>query len=339
MRMTDLIKKTLPAVILIAAFAIAVHYVYFIFPFYSKKAEVVMTIEHGTPVSQIADELKRDEVIDNPTLFKAIARARGADRKLKAGRYRFEKNQSEAATVSMLVRGSTLAERVTIPEGLTLRQIASILSREASIDSSRFISLATDRALIESLGIKTGTLEGYLFPDTYNIFWRMHPERVIKMMVARLFEVFNDDHREQATRIGYTIHQILIMASMVEREAKLPEERALIAGVLYNRIKIDMPLQCDATVQYALAEYKEVLVYADLNVNSRYNTYLYYGLPPGPIGNPGAGSILGALYPEETNYLYYVAKGDGSHIFSRTKQEHARAKVEARLSRQSTRRE
>lgn len=336
--MVDLIRKALPVVILITAFAIAVHYVYFIFPFHSKKAEIVITIEHGTPVSDIAGELKMSGVIDNPALFKAIARARGVDRMLKAGRYRFEKNQSEATTVSMLVRGSTLAERVTIPEGLTLKQVASLLLREASIDSSRFVSLSTDTGFIETLGIKARSLEGYLFPDTYNIFWKMDPARVIKMMVTRLRGIFNDAHQEQAKRMGYTVHEILTMASMVEREARLPEERALIAGVLYNRIRIDMPLQCDATVQYALPEYKEVLIYADLHVNSPYNTYLYYGLPPGPIGNPGAGSILAALYPEETDYLYYVAKGDGSHIFSRTKQEHARAKVEARLTRQSTRR-
>jgi len=338
MRMFSALKWVLPIVILVSALAIAVHYVYFTFPFHSKKTEVVLTIEPGTSVAQIANDLTRTEVIDSPALFKAIARTRGVDRKLKAGTYIFEKGQSEAKTVSMLARGSTVGERVTIPEGLTFRQIASLLSREASVDSIRFVFLSSDEAFIKSLEVKAKSLEGYLFPDTYNIFWRMDAAQVIRMMVGRLFEIFDETHQEQANRMGSTLHHVLTMASMVEREAMVSVERPLIAGVLYSRLRMGMPLQCDATVQYALPKHKELLTYRDLEVKSPYNTYLHRGLPPGPICNPGASSIEAALYPEETECLYYVALGDGSHIFSRTKREHARAKVEARLNKQAMRR-
>ena len=338
MRLLDTMKWGLPIVMLATALAILIHYVYFIFPLYSKKAEVLMIIEPGATVAQIASDLTRTEVIDNPALFKAIARTRGAERKMKAGRYKFEKGQSEAMTVAMLAKGSTVGERVTIPEGLTFRQIGSLLSREASVDSVRFVSLSTDEAFIKSLGVKAVNLEGYLFPDTYNIFWRMEAARVIRMMVGRLLEVFDETHQEKAIRMKSTLHRILTMASMVEREAMVSKERPLIAGVLYNRLRIGMALQCDATVQYALPKHKELLTYRDLEVKSAYNTYLHRGLPPGPICNPGADAIQAALCPEDTEYLYYVALGDGSHIFSRTKREHARAKVEARLNKQAMRR-
>lgn len=337
--MLNTIKWGLPIVMLATALVILVHYVYFIFPLHSEEAEVVMIIEPGTTVAQIASDLTRTEVIDNPGLFKAIARTRGADRKMKAGRYKFERGQSEAMIVAMLAKGSTVGERVTIPEGLTFKQIGPLLSREASVDSMRFVSLCTDEAFIKSLGVKATNLEGYLFPDTYNIFWRMDPVRVIRMMVGRLFDVFDETCQEQAIRMESTLHRILTMASMVEREAMVSGERPLIAGVLYNRLRIGMALQCDATVQYALPKHKELLTYRDLEVKSAYNTYLHRGLPPGPICNPGAGAIQAALYPEDTEYLYYVALGDGSHIFSRTKHEHARAKVEARLNKRTMRRD
>lgn len=337
--MLNTVKWALPIVMLATALAIAVHYVYFTFPFHSEKTEVIMVIEPGTTVAQIASDLTRTEVIDNPALFKAIARTRGVDRGLKAGRYRFERGQSEAMTVAILAKGSTVGERVTIPEGLTVRQIGSLLSREASVDSIRFVSLSTDEAFIKSLEVKVTNLEGYLFPDTYNIFWRMDAARVIGMMVGRLFEIFDETHQEQAIRMGNTLHHILTMASMVEREAMVSGERPLIAGVLYSRLRMGMPLQCDATVQYALPKHKELLTYRDLEVKSAYNTYLHRGLPPGPICSPGASSIEAALYPEDTEYLYYVALGDGSHLFSRTKREHARAKVEARLNKQTMRRD
>lgn len=331
------IRPVLP-MLFAAAVGISIHYTYFIIPGPRTDGPVTFTVEPGASLSRIAGDLTRAEVIDNPALLKLLARARGTDRQLKAGRYHFDRGQSEALTVAMLVQGGDTGERVTIPEGFTLEQIASVYGRESTVDSSEFISLARNGAFIESLGIRASSLEGYLFPDTYDIPWGMPPSEVIRMMVGRLHDILTDEHRKHLNRSEYTLHEVLTMASMVEREAMTAEERPLIAGVLYNRLKMGMLLQCDATVQYSLPEHKDVLLYADLEAQSPYNTYIHYGLPPGPIANPGEGAIMAALYPVKTDYLYYVARGDGSHIFSRTQQEHARAKVQARMNRQTTRR-
>ncbi len=336
--MSEVFKWGMPALMVVAAFGIALHYTYFVFPVGQSEGSVVVTVAPGASVARIAEDLTTARVIDNPTLFRILVRARGVERELKAGRYRFAENQSEAETVSMLVEGGVTGERVTIAEGLTLVQIASVFWQKVSLDSSRFLELAHDRTFIESLGVKSSSLEGYLFPDTYEVPWGADPSQVIRTMVARLLEVLGPDHTDQLARSKYTLHEILTMASMVEREAKVSEERPLIAGVLYNRLETGMPLQCDATVQYALPKYKEVLLYEDLEVDSPYNTYTHYGLPPGPIGSPGKDAILAALYPEETSNLYYVARGDGTHIFSKTQEGHARAKLEARLSREIRRR-
>jgi UPF0755 protein len=326
------------AMLIAASVGMGLHYTYFVLPGAEEQGEITFTVEPGVSLGRIASDLAQAGVIDNPRLLRFLARARGIDRQLKAGRYQFTAAQSEAMTVAMLVQGGVTGERVTIPEGLTLEQTASVYARESTVDSSEFVALARNSALIESLGIKASSLEGYLFPDTYDIPWGMAPSRVIRMMVERLHEVLGEEHRQHLNRSDYTLHEVLTMASMVEREARTADERPLIAGVLYNRLKMGMLLQCDATVQYSLPEHKDVLLYADLEAQSPYNTYIHYGLPPGPIANPGEGSILAALYPEATDYLYYVARGDGSHIFSRTQQEHARAKVQARMNRQTTRR-
>lgn len=339
MRTLSSLKWAILVIVLASICGVAIHYTYFILPTVVTGDRIALTVKPGTPVAEIAAGLADAGVIDNPRLFRLLARIRGSDRKLKAGRYQFTKNQSEALTLAMLVEGGVTGERVTIPEGLTVKQTASLFWRDASIDSSEFLSLATNSAFIESLGIRAKTLEGYLFPDTYDIPWGMEPSQVIRMMVTRLLEVLDEEHKRHLNRSEYTMHEVLTMASMVEREAKVPEERPLIAGVLYNRLRRGMLLQCDATVQYSLPDYKEQLTYADLEVKSPYNTYLHYGLPPGPIGNPGEASIMAALYPAEVDYFYYVARGDGSHIFSKTQQEHTRAKVEARINRHAIRRD
>jgi UPF0755 protein len=338
MKALGTLKWTIFPILLGSVALIGVHYTFFLVPVSDSGDRITVTVKSGTPVSKIASDLVEAGIIDSPKLFKFLARVRGVDRKLKAGRYEFIINQPEPLTVDMLVQGGVTGERVTIPEGLTLEEIASICWHKASIDSSVFVSLARDPAFTESLGVRAASLEGYLFPDTYDVPWGMAPSSLLRMMVARLYEVLCEVHKGEIDRSRFTLHEILTMASMVEREARTAEERPIIAGVLYNRLRIGMLLQCDATVQYALPEYKEQLTYADLEVRSPYNTYLHYGMPPGPIGNPGQGAIMAALYPQETEYLYYVAKGDGSHIFSRTQREHARAKVQARIERQAIRR-
>jgi UPF0755 protein len=256
MRTFSALKWPIPLILMASAVLIAVHYIFLVIPVAHVGEPITLTIKSGTPLTRIADDLTRAGVIDNPGLLRFLARARGADRQLKAGRYQFTADQPEPLTVAMLVQGGVTGERVTIPEGLTLKETASLFSQKASIDSAEFVSLATSPAFIGSLGVRATSLEGYLFPDTYDVPWGMAPSSLMRMMVARLFEIIGEEHRLNLDRSRYTLHEILTMASMVEREARIPEERARIAGVLYNRLSRGMLLQCDATVQYSLPECK-----------------------------------------------------------------------------------
>ncbi len=286
---------------------------------------VVIKIESGEPFSVTLDKLYNAGVIRHKTWTKFWAILTGADRRIKAGRYKLRENMGTFELLRILTKGQNLL--VTIPEGVTLREIAHILKREAGVDSLLFMELAKDTIFIRQLGIKEAkTLEGFLFPDTYCLYWGIAPEKVIKLMVKRFFEIFTDSLQKRAREIGFSLYQAVIFASLVQAEAKVTEEMPIISSVYHNRLKKNLPLQCDPTIQYILPKRKPNLTYKDLKINSPYNTYIHRGLPPGPICSPGKDAIIAALYPAETDYLYFVAKGDGTHIFSKTHKEHLRAK-------------
>ena len=210
-----------------------------------------------------------------------------------------------------------------------MRQIAGILKRRIDIDSLEFLRLATDRRFANSVGIGASNLEGYLFPDTYKLSWGTTPNGVARVMVEQFNRTFTDSLSKRAEEIDLSLAQVVTLASMIEAEAKDGNERDLISAVYHNRMRRGMLLQCDPTVIYALPDLNRPLLLKDLEVDSPYNTYRYPGLPPGPICNPGRASIVAALYPADVNYLYFVATGEGSHIFSTTLTQHnlARAKV------------
>jgi UPF0755 protein len=226
------------------------------------------------------------------------------------------------------------SKRFTIPEGFELRQIAERLESEglvnkdefyAAIDKSKF-----DYAFVKDIPNRDNKLEGYLFPDTYDVFKNATEEEIINKMLNRFDQVFTEEYRQRAKELNMSYDQVITLASIIEREAKLDKERKIISAVFHNRLKKNIKLQSCATVQYLLKEQKEVLTYKDLEVDSPYNTYKYAGLPKGPIASPGAKSIEAALYPDKVDYLYFVANKDGSHIFTKTYQEHLNAQNKIR---------
>jgi UPF0755 protein len=225
-----------------------------------------------------------------------------------------------------LYRGATYRERVLVRAGRTLESISSLLSARAALDSLTFMAYAGDSAFLASLGVPSVTAEGYLFPATYEIEWKEGSRSVIRRMISNFFRVYDDSLRAQTKRMGMTMNEAVTLASIIEKEALLDEERPRISAVFHNRLKLGMRLQADPTVRYALKKWTGRVLYKDLEIDSPFNTYRVYGLPPHPICNPGLASLIAAIYPlPGSKDLFFVARGDGSHSFSRTAREHQRA--------------
>ena len=302
-----------------------------------------LKIPQGLTLTEVARLLKGKGVIKEEPRFVLFGQILGKSKSVKAGKYDFSKTRSIADVYTLLGKGGNASIFVTIPEGLTIREIASILKKEVELDSAEFVSLAYSDTVAHQLGVEIERsqwaipgLEGYLFPDTYNLYWEQKPRRVIEIMLSRFNRAFVDSLRERCRDLDFTLHEIVTLASMIEKETGLAGERPLISAVYHNRLKSGMLLQCDPTVIYVLPDLGRSLYSRDLQVDSRYNTYRYRGLPPGPIANPGVASITAALYPAEVRYLYFVARGDGSHIFSNTLREHNNARIRAKRARQKS---
>jgi UPF0755 protein len=288
---------------------------------------VYILVEQGDSMTRVVQKLREAKLIEGGTGLLTLARILGRDRHIQAGRYDFKKGITLYSVLRKLTGGGVTLKEVTIPEGLNLRQMAGILSRELDIDSLNFVSLATDSRFSKSLGLSASHLEGYLFPDTYRFSWGTSSEKAAQILVGQFWKIFTDSLRRRASEINFSLNEAVTLASMIEAEARDGDEREMISAVYHNRLKRGMLLQCDPTVIYALPELDRPLLLEDLEVDSPYNTYKYPGLPPGPICNPGKASILAALYPAHVNYLYFVAKGDGTHVFSSTLREHNNAKI------------
>ncbi|MCI0531557.1 MAG: endolytic transglycosylase MltG, partial [candidate division Zixibacteria bacterium] len=250
-----------------------------------------------------------------------------------AGQYQLETGQSVFSVLERLSQGGATAINVAIPPGLTVRQIGKIYEEKIGVNASRLEDLCGDEKFIQSLGLDLKHLEGYLFPETYNFYWKTSEELVIKTMLAELTSmVKNDSLLEPTGKNQDEFYRMLILASMIEKEGLAKVEYPLISAVFHNRLRINMPLQCDPTILYVLPDLNRPIRPKDLQLDSPYNTYKYYGLPPGPICNPGRNAILAAFGPADVKYLYFVHKGDGTHIFSRSLQEHNRAIWQIRKS-------
>ena len=289
----------------------------------------IFEVPYGTSLRQVGAELQDRGLIRSSFVFEVYVRLNPKKRMVKAGRCRLGPGMNLFQVVKELRRGIPGQIRITVPEGLTSKEVADLFSRKGLANRDRFLELLKDDQFISGIldeGWKADP-EGHLFPDTYDFSLNVTEEEIIIKMLKRFKEVF-DVEVGKVTPLQK--REILIIASIVEKEAKKAEERGIIAGIFYNRLRRGYPLQSCATVQYALGKHKKRLYYKDLQVNSPYNTYRYSGLPPGPIANPGLASIRAAASPAKVDYLYFVAKPDGSHIFSSTYKQHllAQRKVE-----------
>ena len=301
--------------------------------FQSRERQVV-EIPFGASLRQIGQQLETKGIIRNRFVYEMYVRLDFKTRMARSGRYLLGPGMSVPQIVRELAKGTTQDIRVTIPEGLTSKEIADLLAKKGIVDRDRFLNLLADAdymaTVLKDLST-TGLTEGFLYPDTYRFSLETTEEAVIETMVARFRQIFAEHLPDVSAD---RLKDILIMASIVEEEAQKAEERPLIAGVFYNRLKQGYPLQSCATVQYALGTHKKRLLYKDLQVDSPYNTYKHYGLPPGPITNPGLSSLLAAANPAQVQFLYFVAKPDGSHVFSKTYAEHLQAQRDIERSSQ-----
>ncbi len=288
-----------------------------------------VTIPAGASMRAAAESLASSKVIRFPVLFSAYAKARGLDRDIKAGTYVFAKSASWNAVLSAL-RGGGEVKTVLIPEGLTLAQVETVLVRRLQLPSDSVAAATRDTAHLRRLDVPTATLEGYLFPDTYFFPPGTSARTAVATMVRRFEQQWKPEWTERLDSVAMSRHDVLTLASIVEREARRNEERPIIAAVYVTRLKKGMRLEADPTVQYALPVYQKRLLYKHLAVESPYNTYKHKGLPPGPIGAPGAASIHASLYPANVSYLYFVAFPDGHHEFRMTLAQHQLAARQAR---------
>ena len=296
----------------------------FLSPVDPEAPDRIVVIRRGASTSGIAATLQEAGLIRAAPHFILVARVRGVARSLREGEYNLSPALPLLRIVDVLARGEVVLHPVTVPEGFTADQIVRTLARAGLGNADRLRALTRRGAgqfEYDFLrGIPGGDLEGYLFPDTYHIPRFLDEREVVDRFLAHFAQTVIPLWRGAGT--SRPLHEILTMASMVEREAKSPGDQSLIAGVLYNRLGRGWRLEVDATVLYALGGHKPIVTYEDLKVNSPYNTYLHAGLPPGPIANPGLGAITAALRPARTDYFFYVARPDGSHAFSRTLSEH-----------------
>lgn len=294
--------------------------------------EYVIDIKMGSSFNEAARELEQKDIIKNAFTFKIFAKNEKL-MDIKAGKYRLYRSMDAKEILNILNEGKVYIKqkKVTIPEGYNLKQIAKKLSNSNIVNEDEFIKKANDISLFNKdykfLNEKNiNSLEGFLFPDTYEFPLGEDEEVIIRMMLNRFDNIFKEEYYDILKEKKLSLNKLITMASIVEREAKKDEERPIISAVFYNRLDINMKLQSCATVQYLLPKIKPRLLNKDLEIESPYNTYKYKGLPPGPISCPGEKSIKAALYPSDVDYLFFVAKSDGSHTFTKTLRAHNNAK-------------
>ena len=295
--------------------------------YYSQKEPIVLDIEKGETFNSIVEKLYNKEVIPSKRNLKIAAFLVGAEKDIKAGRYEIPNGLSYIDLLSLLIKGKPRKQiSVTIQEGIWQKDLAKLLHKKLGIDENEFLSLCKNKKFIKSLGLNVNNLEGYLLPETYFFYEGSSAKEVIKRLSDAMQRIFsNPEVKAIMQQRNLTQHKVLTMASIIDGESNKVSEFRRIAGVYYNRLKKGWKLQADPTVQYVVRQRRKKvnkIYYKDLEIDSKYNTYKYYGLPPGPINNPGKEAIMAALYPEEHNYFYFVANGNGGHNFSKSGREH-----------------
>lgn len=290
------------------------------------------TISPGDNFDRITEKLQEKGLVKAPLKFKLVARWKGAEKKIQAGQYRLSSQMTPLELLDALARGQVILYHVTIPEGFNIRQVARKVEAGGLADFDTFLSAATSPTLTRRLGLPADTVEGYLFPETYAFAQTATPEKLIKAMVAELRANFPAEWRKRAEETGFSVHEVITLASIIEKETGVADERPIIASVFHNRLDRNMRLESDPTVIYGIQDFDGNLTRANLKKPTPYNTYQIRGLPPGPIANPGKASIRAAIYPADTDYLYFVAKPDRTHYFSETLKKHNQAVRKYQLS-------
>ena len=307
---------------------------------FSNPDERIVTVSRGTTFNAVVESLDVHGVIYSTAAIKLAGRLLGLTKELKVGRYYFSSGVSNFSILRDLRDGASRhLIPVSIPEGIRMRTIAHRFARELGVDSARIMNLCTDTAFVQRVGVPGNTLEGFLLPDTYLFQWQTDEREIVERLVSAFKDFYVDSLKERQKAMGMTTEEVVTFASIVEGEAQIDSERVIIAGVYYNRLKKRMRLEADPTIQYILPDGPRRLLYRDLEIDSPYNTYRHYGLPPGPINNPGRKAILAVLYPAHHRYLYFVADGHGGHRFSTSYSEHRRAVRMYRKTRREMQRE
>ena len=290
----------------------------------------VIRISQGMSARQITLLLDEEGIIANPFLFRFVVTVEGAEQSLQAGTYLLNPQMTPVEIIEHLRLGRVHTVPVVIPEGFEIKQIAATLADQGLADPERFIALASDFRLVYGhnppIELPIYSLEGYLYPDTYFFHAGQTEEDLIIQMIGRFVAVTNEAIVPLLADSDFSLHEIITLGSIIEREIMVAQERPIVASVYLNRLAIGMPLQADPTVRYVTAEERPQVLYRDLEIDSPYNTYLNHGLPPGPIGSPGLDSMLAVLNPVETDYLFFVSRRDGTHEFTKTYNEHLAAR-------------
>ena len=292
-----------------------------------------ITINSGQAFKSFSEKLHKDGIIKDLYNFNLFARIKGYDKKVKAGEYILSPSMTPYKILQILAAGKVCLHKITIPEGYNIRQIASIIARAGLCKETEFNDSATNSSFVHNERIDAETFEGYLFPDTYYFSKNVTPEKIISAMVKKFRSVFTPAFKETAKKLELSIHQIITLASIIEKETGDPKERYIISSVFHNRLKKNMRLESDPTVIYGIKDFDGNIKKSHLKTSTPYNTYQIHGLPAGPIANPGIKAIEAALYPANTDFLYFVSKKDNTHMFSTNINDHNKAVRKYQLQR------
>tara|TARA_S200000501_G_scaffold190210_1_gene179164 strand:- start:160605 stop:161636 length:1032 start_codon:yes stop_codon:yes gene_type:complete len=285
-----------------------------------------LKIRSGIPLAKLAQQMKNDNLISNENTFIWTVQLLGKSRIIPAGNFTLSSASNNYIIISQLINESPELKKITFLEGWSTNQFINHIANTLGFEKKEIRSLTDNIDLLKKYNINYNSIEGYMYPDTYFISSGATPKNILRLLLDQGQKFWTKTREERADSLGFTKHQIITLASIIEGEAIYDNERPIISGVYHNRLKINMKLQADPTIQYIINDGPRRLLNRDLKIKSQYNTYLYQGLPPGPINSPGEKSLLAALYPQQNDYLFFVAKGDGYHTFTKTEKEHMREK-------------
>ena len=302
-------------------------------PSYVSKVSVIT----GSTLGEISKQLYEKKIISNEQMFRWAVQVMGKEKEIPVGTFQLVDTQSNYDIIKQLVYGSPELIKVRLLEGWSVKKIAAHLNKVMGFEADEILDISKDYHFLKKHNIKASTIEGYLFPDTYLFFNGDTPTSVLDNVVSEYKNFWRDAFRDRARELNMTEHEVVTLASIIEGEAIYDKERPTISGVYHNRLNRGMRLQADPTIQYIIEDGPRRLLNRDLKIDSPYNTYKYEGLPPGPINSPGEQSLIAALYPEENEYLFFVARGDGYHTFTTNEKDHNKAKKQLQKLRRQLR--